>query len=116
KFGMSPLPEGLVEGGEILDPAALGQIIQALHKELGIKKKLICTGIFGGAVIVKKISMPRIDPKLIGEQIKWEAEQYIPFDLSEVNLDYHLLNSSSSSEIMDILFVAAKQYYIIRYF
>ena len=90
-FGMSAIPEGLIEGGEIIDPSALSQIIMALHKELGIKTKNVCTGMFGGAVIVKKISMPRIDPKLIAEQIQWEAEQYIPFDLSEVNLDYHLL-------------------------
>ena len=116
KFGMSPLPEGLVEGGEIQDPGVLAGIIHQLHQDMGLKKKNICVGIFGGAVIVKKISMPRIDTKLIGEQIKWEAEQYIPFDLSEVNLDYHLLNSNSSSETMDLLLVAAKQDYIIRYF
>jgi type IV pilus assembly protein PilM len=116
-FGMSTLPEGLIDGGEIIDPGALSQIILALHKELGIKNKAVCTGMFGGAVIVKKISMPRIDPKLISEQIQWEAEQYIPFDLSEVNLDYHLLRSgNNSSETMDILLVAAKHDYIIRYF
>ncbi len=89
----------------------------ALHKELGLKTKSVCAGMFGGAVIVKKISMPRIDPKLISEQIQWEAEQYIPFDLSEVNLDYHLLRDKNpSSETMDILLVAAKHDYIIRYF
>ncbi len=116
-FGMSAIPDGLVEGGEIIDPSALSQIIMALHKELGIKTKSVCTGMFGGAVIVKKISMPRIDPKLISEQIQWEAEQYIPFDLSEVNLDYHLLPSSNpNAETMDILLVAAKHDYIIRYF
>jgi type IV pilus assembly protein PilM len=116
-FGMSPIPEGVVDGGEIIDPAALSQIILALHKELKIKSKNICVGMFGGAVIVKKISMPRIDPKLISEQIQWEAEQYIPFDLSEVNLDYHLLDKGNSSqETMDILLVAAKHDYIIRYF
>lgn len=115
-FGMAPIPDGLVDGGEIIDPSALAQVIMALHKELGIKTKHVCTGMFGGAVIVKKISMPRIDPKLIGEQIQWEAEQYIPFDLSEVNLDYHLLNTSPESETMEILLVAAKHDYIIRYF
>ena len=116
-FGMSSIPEGLIDGGEIIDPSALSQIILALHKELGIKTKAVCTGMFGGAVIVKKISMPRIDPKLISEQIQWEAEQYIPFDLSEVNLDYHLLDSvDKNSETMDILLVAAKHDYIIRYF
>ncbi len=116
KFGMSAIPDGLVDGGEIIDPSGLSKIIMALHKELGIKTKTVCTGMFGGAVIVKKISMPRIDPKLIREQIQWEAEQYIPFDLSEVNLDYHLLDSNSSAETMDILLVAAKHDYIIRYF
>ena len=116
-FGMSALPEGLIDGGEIMDPTALSNIILALYKELGIKDKKVCTGMFGGAVIVKKISMPRIDPKLISEQIQWEAEQYIPFDLNEVNLDYHLLQSQhKNSETMDILLVAAKHDYIIRYF
>lgn len=116
-FGMTPIPEGLVDGGEIVDPSVLAQHIGALHKELGLKNKSVCVGMFGGAVIVKKISIPRIDPKLIGEQIQWEAEQYIPFDLSDVNLDYHLLSGGGkNSETMDILLVAAKHDYIIRYF
>lgn len=116
-FGMAPLTPGLIDGGEIVDPAALASVISGLHRELGIKNRNICTGMFGGAVIVKKISIPRIDPKLIAEQIPWEAEQYIPFDLSEVNLDYHLLRTeSSNSETMDILLVAAKHDYIIKYF
>ena len=75
KFGMSAVPPGLVEGGEIQDPAVLSSIIFQLFSDLGIRKKNVCTGIFGGAVITKKISMPRIDVKLVGEQIKWEAEQ-----------------------------------------
>ena len=53
-FGMSAIPEALIDGGEIIDPSALSQIIMALHKELGIKTKSVCTGMFGGAVIVKK--------------------------------------------------------------
>ncbi len=115
-FGMSNIKEGLIDGGEIVDPVNVSQAILALHKELKLKTKSVSTGMFGGAVIVKKISMPRIDPKMIGEQIQWEAEQYIPFDLSEVNLDYHLIRSHPSSETMDVLLVAAKHDYIIRYF
>jgi len=116
KFGMSPLPTGLVEGGEIQDPSVLSSLIFELFSNLGIRKKNVCTGIFGGAVITKKISMPKIDVKLVGEQIKWEAEQYIPFELSEVNLDFHILRQSDSHETMDLLLVAAKQDYILRYF
>ncbi len=115
-FGMSNLREGLIDGGEIIDPVNVSQSILALHKELKLKTKSVCAGMFGGAVIVKKISMPRIDPKMISEQIQWEAEQYIPFELSEVNLDYHLIRSHPSSETMDVLLVAAKHESIIRYF
>ena len=117
RFGMSLIPEGLVSGGEIIDPVVLSGLIMSLHKELGIKSKSICTGMFGGAVIVKKIFIPRTDKKLIGEQIRWEAEQYIPFDLNETSVDYHLLReSNTTTETMDVLLVAAKQDCIAGYF
>ncbi len=117
RFGMSLIPDGIVSGGEIVDPVALSGLIMSLHKELGIKSKFVCTGMFGGSVIVKKIFIPRTDKKLIGEQIQWEAEQYIPFDLSETSVDYHLLReNNTTTETMDVLLVAAKQDCIAGYF
>ena len=116
KFGMSPIDEGLISGGEITDPVALSHSILDLYKKLGIKNKSVCTGLFGGAITVKKIFMPKIDKKLIGEQIRWEAEQYIPFDLDEANLAYHILeNKKQDSETINILLVAAKQDNVIGY-
>ncbi len=117
RFGMSLIPEGLVSGGEITDPVVLSGLIASLHKELGIKSKSVCVGMFGGSVIVKKIFIPRTDKKLLGEQIQWEAEQYIPFDLNETSVDYHLLReSNTTTETMDVLLVAAKQDCIAGYF
>ena len=117
RFGMSLIPDGIVSGGEIVDPVVLSGLIMSLHKELGIKSKFVCTGMFGGSVIVKKIFIPRTDKKLIGEQIQWEAEQYIPFDLNETSVDYHLLReSNTTTETMDVLLVAAKQDCIAGYF
>ena len=56
-----------------------------------------------------------MEEKLIAEQVRWEAEQYIPFDLSEVNLDYAKLKSPHSpKDIMDILIVAARHDQIFK--
>ena len=115
-FGMAYLPEGVIEGGSIQDPTALAEYISQLYKEKKFKAKNVAVGVFGGAVVAKKISMPLYEDNLIREQIKWEAEQYIPFDLNEVSLDFHRLKSKEEGETMEVLLVAAKQDYILRYF
>jgi len=61
-------------------------------------------------VIVKKVSLPQMTREELDEQIQWEAEQYIPFDVNEVNLDFQILDSSGASDgQMDVLLVAAKK-------
>src|SRR6185436_10678130 len=62
------------------------------------------------SVISKRIAIPMMDEKLVSGQIRWEAEQYIPFDINEVNIDYKILRQfQTSPETMDILLVAARQ-------
>jgi type IV pilus assembly protein PilM len=60
-------------------------------------------------VIVKKITLPAMTEQELSESIQWEAEQYIPFDIQEVNLDYQVLDPSAAGGNMDILLVAAKK-------
>ena len=59
--------------------------------------------------------MPKMDPKIVHEQLRWEAEQYIPFNIDESVFDFHII-TSSSAETMDVLLVAARQEHIFRYF
>lgn len=117
RLGYTPIPPGVVSGGEINDIAQLAEAIRTAHVEGGFKSKLVCTGLFGTSVITKKISMPKMDKKLLSEQIRWEAEQYLPFDISEVSLDYHILKtpSSVSPDNFDVLLVGAKQEFVFRF-
>lgn len=108
-FGMAPTPSSSVNGGDFTDPGALTLAIKALAAEIKFKRKSACVGLYGTAVIVKKISIPRVDLKLIPEQIKWEAEQYIPFDLNSIFLAYHVINPKEASENLEILLVAAQK-------
>lgn len=116
RFGVYPIDTGAVVGGEIVEAASVTQAINSVVRLAKTKRKHVATGMWGTSVIVKKISMPRMDEKVIAEQIKWEAEQYIPFDINEISLEHHILRSMrGSSENMEVLLVAAKQEFVFRY-
>lgn len=115
-FGVTPTPAQTIVGGEITDPLTLSQEIKSLLAKTNSKRKHASVGIWGTAVIVKRVSLPKMDKQLLDEQIRWEAEQYIPFDIQEINLEYHVLSSSqASAETMDVLLVAAKKDLIMNY-
>lgn len=115
-FGIWPTPPGAVGQGDILSRTKVADAVRGLLGEVAIKAKSACVGVWGNAVIVKKISIPRMDSNLIAEQIRWEAEQYIPFDISEVNLEYHILQTSNQGgDNIDVLLVAAKRDFIVRF-
>src|SRR5471030_1345819 len=92
-FAFIPTPQGSISGGEIVNPEALSEAIKHLISQTKTKRKKACTSIWGTAVITKKISIPRIEEQLLGAQLKWEAEQYIPFDINEINLEYQVLRN-----------------------
>lgn len=114
-FGVAPTPTGSVLNGEILDSMPLSEAVLQILDQVKTKRKRTCTGLWGTSVIVKRISVPAMDESLLAEQIRWEAEQYIPFDLSEVSIDYHIIPGNKSADSMDILLVAAKNDTVYRY-
>lgn len=114
-LGVAPTPANSFAGGEILNPQAIAETIHALVQQIKTKRTHVATALSGTSVMVKRITIPRIDTKLIPEQIRWEAEQYIPYDINEVNLEYEVLNSSPSPESMDLLLVAAIQGHVFKY-
>lgn len=107
KFNSFKTNESAYKNGEILNSSALSTIIQSSRE--GFRNKKIAIGVSGSSVMVKKISIPSMDVSLLPEQVKWEAEQYIPYNIDEVNIEYIVLNSKGTSETMDLLLVAAQQ-------
>jgi type IV pilus assembly protein PilM len=115
RFGIAPINYGTVVNGEIMEIDQVSQAIESLVLSTKTKRGKAITGLWGVAVIIKKISMPKMEANLVGEQLKWEAEQYIPFDISEISLDHHILQTHSAPENMDVLLVAAKQDVLFKY-
>ncbi|MCB0350939.1 MAG: type IV pilus assembly protein PilM [Bdellovibrionales bacterium] len=115
-FGIVPTPPHSVSGGDISDTAAIGSAIRELVDKLKTKRKNVAIGLGGTSVIVKRISIPKMDEKLISEQIRWEAEQYIPYEINEVNLGHQILRKSAgASDSLDILLIAAVQSHVFKY-
>ena len=110
KFGMTDIAPGLIEDGTIKDPEAVAETIRNLFKTYGIKNHSVALSIGGYSVIVKKISVQNATEEQLQETIHFEAEQYIPFDISDVNLDFQILGENENNpNQMNVLLVAAKK-------
>lgn len=118
-FGAEPIPQDSIVDGAIIDGGAVADAIRRLFDGHGFKTKDVASSLSGNAVIVKKITLPAMSPTELAESIYWEAEQYIPFDVQDVNLDYQVLSSpphgASAGQSMDVLLVAAKKEKIADY-
>jgi type IV pilus assembly protein PilM len=118
-FGVEPLPADTIVDGAIIDGTAVADAIRRLFERLGIKNRDVAASLSGNAVIVKKITLPAMTDAELANSITWEAEQYIPFDIQDVNLDYQILTrppkNAAPGATMDVLLVAAKKETIADY-
>jgi type IV pilus assembly protein PilM len=117
-FGSEPIPPDSIVDGAIIDGGAVADAIRRLFENKAFKTKEVAASLSGSAVIVKKISLPVMTEAELAESIYWEAEQYIPFDIQDVNLDYQILDPGTGADgkgTMDVLLVAAKKEKIADY-
>jgi len=109
-FGMVQLPPEAIVDGALMNSNAVVDAVQELFQSQKIKQKEVATSVSGHSVIIKKINLPQMTPEELEESIQWEAEQYIPFDINDVNIDVQILNTESTQAgQMDVLLVAAKK-------
>ncbi|HKT58579.1 MAG TPA: type IV pilus assembly protein PilM [Gemmatimonadales bacterium] len=104
----SVVNDAIVEG-EVMDPGIVAEAIKGLMASAGIKSKKIVTAVGGRDVIIKKISMDRMKEAEAREVIRWEAEQHVPFDMDNVELDFQILDPEADGLQMTVLLVAAKR-------
>lgn len=112
KFGMAQLDPELIVDGTVMDAGRVAEVIRALVAEQKVKVKDVALSVSGHSVIVKKIHVPYMSEDELEESIRWEAEQYIPFDINDVNIDFHILGSTEGEENrdhMNVVLVAVKK-------
>jgi len=90
-------------GGEIVDPVAMQSSVKSALKSFPKELIFSCCGT---SMMVKNIRIPKMDPDFISEQIKWEAEQYIPFNIEQVNIEFEVVDNPTDGDTMGLLLVA----------
>lgn len=109
-YAVEPLPPNAVVEKNIADVEAVGNAVKKVVKRAGTRAKHAAVAVSGSAVITKNISMPAsLTEREMESQIELEADQYIPYPLEEVNIDFQVLGPSEKSpELVDVLLAASR--------
>jgi type IV pilus assembly protein PilM len=115
-LGLAPLPPEAIVDNAIMDSSSVVEVILGLVKSLKLKTQNVATSISGHSVIIRKILLPIMTEEEMEASIQWEAEQYIPFEISEVNLDFQILGPDvNDPSQMNVILVAAKKDFVNDY-
>lgn len=115
-YALQQLPPELIVDGSIIDSLRLTDSLKEMVKTAKIKTKNVTISISGhSSVIIKRIALPEMSEEELSESIKFEAEQYVPFDIEDVSLDFQIIGPKEEPGQMDVILVAVKKDIINEY-
>ena len=114
-LGMEPVGQDVVVDGSIMDALLVSSAIEKIFAENKIKSKAVATSVSGHSVIVKRIVVSAANEEEVVGAIPYEAQQYIPFDVADVNLSYQVLGPTPAGNGMDVMLVAVKREKILNH-
>ena len=108
RFGVGPVPRGAVDGRHVTDATALGNALRATLRDAGIKARRAAVAVAGSSVISKTITLPAgLGEREMEALVQLEADQYIPYSLEEVKIDFEVLGPTANSpDNVDVLLAA----------
>lgn len=113
-FGIVQLPEDAIVDRDIVNAIAVSESIRSLTSQIKLKTKNVCTAISGTSMMIKRMTLEVPNLRELKDQVFWEAEQYLPFDVAEVVMDFQVLSRSKDAQT-DVLLVAAKRTQVDSY-
>src|SRR5262245_15906030 len=106
-LGYEGLQPDCIVDGQIMELNSVSNAIGNIFNEHKIKTTKVAAGVNGHSVIVKNIVLPQMTEEELQESFAWHAEEHIPFDISDVNLDYHVMNRADDA--IHVLLAACKR-------
>ena len=116
KFGFTETPPEAIVEGNIKDADGIAHVIKNLLKKHKIREKNVAISTGGYSVVIKTINVPTASEDELQNSIRFEAEQYIPYDIEDVNIDFQILGTSEfSPNQMNVLLVAVRKELVAEY-
>ncbi len=115
--GAMPTPAHALSSNLRADTEAIAVALRQLVKDTGTKSRNVTIALPESKVFTRVIEVPQLSQRELTSAIKWEAEQYIPLPLDQVNVDYTVLREAkeTGTNKMEVLLVAAPKALIDRY-
>ncbi len=115
--GSIPMPIKSISSTQQSDIETVAVSIKQLMQSTGTKTRTVNIALPESKVFTRVIEVPQLSPRELNSAIKWEAEQYIPLPLDQVNVDFTVLSDgkSTGAKKMEVLLVAAPKALIDRY-
>jgi len=114
KYGSTILPEGAIIEDEIQKPEEIVEAIKQTASELSINPIVCCLSISGPNTLARKLQLAGGTEEEIEDQVIWEAEQYLPFDIEESKVDFHMIGENEGGGV-DVIVAAAKNDTILNF-
>ena len=110
-YAVAPLPQDAIIDKNIANIDVIADVIKTAVKQSGSRNKQACVAVAGSAVMTKMISMPAsLSDEEMEEQILVEADQYVPYSLDEVRLDFEVQKGSENNrEMVDVMLAASRR-------
>ncbi len=111
RYAVEPLPKDVVTDGNIANLDQVADALRRAHKRLGSRNRHVALALPAAMVITKKIIVPTGQTEEELElQVETEANQYIPFALDEVNLDFQILGPApNNADEVEVLIAASRK-------
>jgi len=110
-----PTPSSAIQNNMVYETAGVAEAVRALVESHGMRARKVITAIPGPAVIIKRVTLPAQSPRELENTILFEAGNFIPEDLENVNLDYQITDYLDDGKRMEVLLVAAKKDIVASY-
>ena len=106
-LGYESLPEDSIVDGQIMELNNVSNAVQNIFRSNQMKTERVAAGVSGNSVIVKNIVVPQMSEEELEESIEWHAEEHIPFDITDVSLDYQI--TGNGADALHVLMAACKR-------
>ncbi len=115
--GSMPTPQKALTSSLQADTESLAVAIKQLIQSTGTKTRTVNLALPESKVFTRVIEVPQLSPRELTSAIKWEAEQYIPLPLDQVNVDFTVLQDGKNTQTnkMEVLLVAAPKALVDKY-
>ena len=115
-FGVAPVPVGAIVGGMVQQPALVVAALRELTARISLRGTDVALAVSGNGVIIKRISVPQLEPDAFARQIEWEARQLVaPPSRDDLLIDHTRLRQNPMTGEVEVLLVAAKKDAVQQY-